>query len=227
MITFAGIACGFVTLVKTRREGKEGMSCIFVESDRPGIDIKPLSGFGWRATKWGNIIFNNVEVPAENLIGNENEALKMLEATVQEQRALTGLIALGTAKEALEEAMEYAKLRKVFGKPIGKFEDIQFRIATNFALLEAARLVCYKALNLIDKGSKEATVWAAMANLLGGDIAFRVVNDAMDIHGGYGYSRDLPFERYLRDIKAVQIANGTLKMTIARELLGKEFLPYV
>jgi alkylation response protein AidB-like acyl-CoA dehydrogenase len=150
----------------------------------------------------------------------------MLKGTIQEQRALTGLIALGTAKEALEEAMDYAKIRKVFGRPIGKFEDVQFKIATDFALLEAVRLVCYKALSLIEKGSKEASIWAAMANLLGGDMAFKVVNDAMDIHGGHGYSKELPFERYLRDVKAVQIANATLKMTIAKELLGEEFLPY-
>ena len=227
MITFAEVAKGFVVLVKTDEESKEGISCIFVEAKRPGIDIQRLQGFGWRATTWGNIAFSDVEVPAINLIGEENNALPMLKGTVQEQRALAGLIALGTAKEALEEAVNYAKTRKVFGKPLGKFEGIQFRLADDFTLLEAARLVCYKALHLIEKNAEEANVWAAMANLMGGETAYQVVNNAMDVYGGLGYSRELPFERFLRDVKAIQIANATLKMEIGQGLLGKGFFPYI
>ena len=226
MITFAEVAQGYAVLVKTDVECREGITCIFIEANRPGIDIQRLQGFGWRATKWGNIAFDDVKVPAENLIGEENNALTMLKGTVQEQRALTGIIALGTAKQALEEAVNYAKTRKVFGKPLGKFEGIQFRLADDFTLLEAGRLVCYKALDLIDKNADEATVWAAMANLIGGETAYQVVNNAIDVYGGLGYSRELPLERYLRDVKATQIANATLKMEIGQGLLGKEFLPY-
>lgn len=226
MITFAEVAQGFVVLVKTESESGDGISCIFVEANRPGIDIQRLQGFGWRATKWGNVAFDDVRVPAENLIGEENNALSMLKSTVQEQRALTGLIALGTAKEALDEAIRYSKTRKAFGKPLGKFEGIQFRLAEDFTSLEAARLVCYKALSLIEKNADEAPVWAAMANLIGGEVAVKVVNHAMDVYGGLGYSRELPLERYLRDVKATQIANATLKIEIGRGLLGKEFLPY-
>jgi cyclohexanecarboxyl-CoA dehydrogenase len=226
MITFAGIAQGFVTLVKTDEKSREGISCIFVEANRPGIDIQQLQGFGWRATKWGNIAFSDVQVPAENLIGEKNSALSMLKPTVQEQRALTGLIALGTAKQALGEAIEYAKIRKVFGKPLGKFEGIQFKLVEDFTQIEAARMTCFQALHLIQKGAAEASTWAAMANLIGGETGFKVVNDAMDVYGGLGYSRELPLERYLRDIKAIQIASATLKMEIGRGILGKEFLPY-
>jgi alkylation response protein AidB-like acyl-CoA dehydrogenase len=226
MITFAEVAQGFVVLVKTQTESREGISCIFIEANRPGIDIQHLEGFGWRATKWGSIAFNDVRVPAENLIGKENDALSMLKNTVQEQRALTGLIALGTAKEALDEAIKYAKMRKVFGKPLGKFEGIQFRLAEDFTALEAARLLCYKALFLIEKNVDEASVWAAMANLIGGEAAYKVVNNAMDVYGGLGYSKELPLERYLRDVKATQIANATLKIEIGQGLFGKEFLPY-
>src|SRR4030043_1767322 len=225
MITFAEVAQGFVVLVKTDVKSREGISCIFVEANRPGIDIQRLQGFGWRATKWGNIALSDVQVPAENLIGEKNHALSMLKKTVQEQRALTGLIALGTAKEALDEAIKYAKMRKVFGKPLGKFEGIQFRLAEDFTALEAARLLCYKALFLIEENADEATVWAAMANLMGGETAYQVVNNAMDVYGGLGYSKELPFERYLRDVKATQIANATLKMEIGRGLFGKEFSP--
>jgi alkylation response protein AidB-like acyl-CoA dehydrogenase len=223
MITFAEIAQGFVVLAKTDPEIRDGMSCIFVEKDRPGVDIQRLQGFGWRGTKWGNVAFNDVTVPVENLIGEKNKALSMLKSTVQEQRALTGLIALGTAKEALEEAVKYAKIRKVFGNPLGKFEGIQFRLAEDFTSLEAARLVCYQALFLIERNADEAPVWAAMANLTGGETAYKVINDAMDVYGGLGYSKDLPFERYLRDVKATQLANATLKMEIGRGLFGKEF----
>jgi len=226
MITFAGVAQGFIILVKTEMEEREGISCVFVEGDRPGIDIQRLQGFGWRASQWGNVAFNEVKVPVENLIGERNNALSMLEATVQEQRALTGLIALGTAREALEEAVKYAKIRKVFGKPLGKFEGIQFRLAEDHTSLEAARLLCYQALSLIEKKADEASVWAAMANLMGGETAYKVVNNAMDVYGGLGYSRELPFERHLRDVKAMQIANATLKIEIGQDLFGKEFLPY-
>jgi len=225
MITFAEVAQGFVVLVKTDADNREGMSCIFIEAGRPGMEFQRLQGFGWKATTWGNIAFDNVKVPVEHLIGEKNNALAMLKGTVQEQRALTGIIALGTAKEALEEAVNYAKNRKVFGKPLGKFEGIQFRLADDFTSLEAARLVGYKALYLIDKNAEEATVWAAMTNLIGGETAYRVVNDAMDVYGGVGYSRELPLERYLRDVKATQIANATLKMEIGQGLFGKEFLP--
>jgi len=225
MITFAGVAHGYIVLVKTEMEGVEGISSIFIERDRPGIDIQRLQGFGWRASQWGNVAFIEVKVPVENLIGERNNALSMLKATVQEQRALTGLIALGTAREAFEEAVKYAKIRKVFGKPLGKFEGIQFRLAEDHTSLEAARLLCYQALSLIEKKADEASVWAAMANLIGGETAFRVVNNAMDVYGGLGYSRELPFERHLRDVKAMQIANATLKMEIGQGLFGKEYLP--
>ena len=226
MVTFAGVAHGYVVLVKTEVEGVEGISSIFIEGDRPRIDIQQLQGFGWRASQWGNVAFNEVKVPIENLIGERNNALSMLKTTVQEQRVLTGLIALGTAREALEEAVKYAKIRKVFGKPLGKLEGIQFRLAEDHTSLEAARLLCYQALSLIEKKADEASVWAAMANLIGGETAYRVVNNAMDVYGGLGYSRELPFERHLRDVKAMQIANATLKIEIGQGLFGKEFLPY-
>jgi alkylation response protein AidB-like acyl-CoA dehydrogenase len=225
MVTFARVAHGFIILVRTEIEEREGISCLFVESDRPGIDIQRLQGFGWRATSWGNVAFNEVRVPIENLIGEKGNALFMLKETVQEQRALTGLIALGTARQALEEAVNYAKIRRVFGKPLGKFEGIQFRLAEDHTSLEAARLLCYQALSLIEKKTEDASVWAAMANLIGGETAYRVVNNAMDVYGGLGYSRELPFERHLRDVKAMQIANATLKIEIGKGLFGKEFLP--
>ena len=226
MITFAEVARGFVVLTKIDEESTEGISCIFVEADRPGIDIQRLQGFGWRATKWGNVAFSDVQVPAENLIGEKNHALSMLKPTVQEQRALTGLIALGTARQALTEAVEYAKIRNVFGKPLGKFEGIQFKLAENYTRLEAARLTCFQTLHLIQKNAAEASVWAAMANLIGGETAYQIVNDSMDVYGGLGYSREIPMERYLRDVKAIQIASATLKIEIGKGIFGKEFIPY-
>ena len=226
MVTFAGVSHGFIVLAKTAKGREEGISCIFVERDRRGIDIQRLQGFGWRASQWGNVSFNEVNIPVGNLIGEKNHALSMLKETVQEQRSLTGLIALGTAREALEEAVKYAKIRKVFGKPLGKFEGIQFRLAEDHTSLEAARLLCYQALSLIEKKADDAYVWAAMANLIGGETAYRVVNNAMDVYGGLGYSRELPFERHLRDVKAMQIANATLKIEIGKGLFGEGFLPY-
>ncbi|MCX8116935.1 MAG: acyl-CoA/acyl-ACP dehydrogenase [Desulfobacterota bacterium] len=224
MVTFAGVAQGFIVLAKT--EAKEGISCFFIERDRNRIDIQRLEGFGWRGTQWGNVAFQQVEIPHGNLIGEEGSALLMLKRTVQEQRSLTGLIALGTARQALEDAVNYAKVRKVFGKPLGKFEGIQFRLAEDRTSLEAARLLCFQALSMIERGTEEASVWAAMANLLGGEVAYRVVDHAMDVFGGMGYSRELPLERYLRDVKAMQIASATLKIEIGQGLFGRAFLPH-
>lgn len=226
MVTFAGVAHGFIVLAKTPEGREEGISCFFIERDRSGIDIQQIQGFGWRATKWGNVALNEVNVPVEHLIGERDNALSMLKTTVQEQRALTGLIALGTARQALEEAVKYAKIRKVFGKPLGKFEGIQFRLAEDYTSLEAARLLCYQAISFIEQKADEASGWAAMANLIGGETAYKVVNNAMDVYGGLGYSRELPFERHLRDVKAMQIANATLKMEIGKGLFGEAFLPY-
>ncbi|MBN2568162.1 MAG: acyl-CoA/acyl-ACP dehydrogenase [Deltaproteobacteria bacterium] len=226
MITFAGVASAFIVLVRTDTKHGKGISCILIESNSPHIDIQELKGFGWKATKWGNAAFSEVEVPLENLVGELNNALPMLKSTVQRQRALTGLIALGTAAETLDEAVKYAKIREVFGKPLGKFEGIQFTLAEDYALLQSARLVCYQALSLIEKGNAKASQWAAMANLMGGETAYKIVNDAMDVYGGMGYTEDLPFERSLRDIKATQIANATLKIEIGRALFGKDFFPY-
>jgi alkylation response protein AidB-like acyl-CoA dehydrogenase len=225
MITFAPVSRAFIVLVRTGSE-HGGISCVLIEADRSGIDVQQLHGFGWRATQWGNVVFDEVAVPAGNLIGEEGQALSMLKKTVQEQRALTGIIALGTAKQALEEAVKYARVRKVYGKPLGKFEAIQFRLAEDFTAVESARLLCYQALHLIEKNAEDASVWAAMANLIGGETAFRVVNNAMDTFGGLGYSRELPLERYLRDVKAVQIANATLKIEIGQGLFGRDFAPY-
>ncbi|MBI4333831.1 MAG: acyl-CoA/acyl-ACP dehydrogenase [Chloroflexi bacterium] len=225
MITFAGVARGILALVRTP-SGKEGISCILIEAGAPGVSVVPLQSSGWKATGWGNISFDGVMAPAGNLTGPEGSALTMLKSTVQEQRALTGLIALGAASQALQEAIDYARIRKVFGKPLAKFEGIQFRMADDFSLLEASRLVCYKALYLIEKGAGEASTWAAMANLMGGETAFKVVNDAMDVFGGLGYSKELPVERYLRDVKGVQLASATLKIEIGRGLFGDEFVPY-
>ncbi|MBI2934266.1 MAG: acyl-CoA dehydrogenase family protein [Chloroflexi bacterium] len=225
MITSAVVAAGIIALVKTDPTG-EGISIVFVEAGRPGITIHPLPGFGWRATRWGNISFDGVKVPVGNLIGEEGNALNMLKGTVQEQRALTGLVALGAAQQAVEEAVDYARIRRVFGKPLAKFEGIQFKLAEDFASIEASRLVCYKALYLIEKKARDASMWAAMANLMGGETAYKAVNDAMDVFGGSGYSRELRMERYLRDIKGVQLASATLKIEIGRGLFGEEFVPY-
>ena len=136
------------------------------------------------------------------------------------------VVVAGAAEEALRGAVEYAKIRKVFGKPLAKFEGIQFRIADDFSLLEASKLVCYKALYLIERKVEGASIWAAMANLMGGEAAFKAVNDAMDVFGGLGYSKELPVERYLRDIKGVQLANATLKFEIGRGIFGEGFFPY-
>jgi cyclohexanecarboxyl-CoA dehydrogenase len=219
----------FMVLCKTQPEaGARGISMILVEMDQPGVDRYYFKTLGWRTDSLGGFTLKDVHVPTSNLVGQENFGFVYTMLTFDYARVLLSLWCLGHAQASLDGAIEYARQRKAFGQPIGKFESVQFRLAEDHTLLEAARLLCYKTLWMRDRGlpaSKEC----AMAKWWVPQVAFQVVNNAIQVHGAIGYTTEYPDEWRLRQVRGAWIADGTpdiMKIIIARELLGKEFIPY-
>ncbi len=203
-------------------ERHKGMSTFIVEKDFPGFRLgKKENKMGLRASNTQELIFEDCEVPAENLIGNEGDGFKLAVMTLDEGRIGIGALALGIAQGALDHALRYANERTQFGKPIGHFQAIQFLLADMGTEVQAARHLVYDAARLKDAG-KPFTKEAAMAKLYASEVGTRTANRAIQIHGGYGYIRDYPVERFYRDAKLMEIGEGTSeiqRLVIARRLL--------
>jgi len=205
-------------------ERHKGMSTFIVEKNFPGFKLgKAENKMGLRASNTQEIIFEDCEVPAENLIGHEGDGFKLAVMTLDEGRIGIGALALGIAQGALDHALKYAKERTQFGKPIGYFQGIQFMLADMGTEVQAARHLVYHAARLKDAG-KPFTKEAAMAKLYASEVGTRTANRAIQIHGGYGYTQDYPVERFYRDAKLMEIGEGTSeiqRLVIARRLLAE------
>jgi isovaleryl-CoA dehydrogenase len=179
-----------------------------------------------RASPTGELVFANVKVPAANRVGGEGESVKMMMRNLDIERITISGISLGCARGAIEVATQYSKERKQFGKPIGSFQQIQERLTEAAAWYEACRALTYQAAKTWDLGlmtGKEASMMAAKAKLQSAQMATQVCLDAIQILGGYGYTREFPVERYMRDAKLMEIGAGTneiLRLIIARQMLG-------
>jgi acyl-CoA dehydrogenase len=198
---------------------------IIVETDRPGFGAIKLTGkLGIRASDTAEIRFSDVRVPKENLIGErEGEGFPQIMQLFNINRVIAASQGVGVAQGALDMAIKHVKQRKQFGQPIGTFQAIQFKIAEMATLVEAARALTYKAGWMLDHGKVDPKL-ISMAKWIAGEVGVRVANDALQLHGGYGYMADYDIERFYRDAKIVEIYEGTKeieKNTIARELLGK------
>ncbi len=198
---------------------------IMVEADRPGFGALKITGkLGIRASDTAEIRLSNVRVPKENLIGEgEGEGFSQIMQLFNINRVIAASQGVGVAQGALDKAVKYVKQRKQFGHPIGAFQAIQFKIAEMATWIEAARALTYKAGWMIDHGKVDPKL-ISMAKWLAGEVGVKVANDALQLHGGYGYIADYDIERFYRDAKIVEIYEGTKeieKNTIARELLGK------
>ncbi len=218
-----------LTYVKTD-PGKRarGVSAFVLPLDTPGVKRYRLKGMGLRGSSWGGFTMSDVRIPKDMLVGEENKGFYYLMSGLDFERALIALRCLGTAQSAIEDAVEYAKNRIVFGKSLAKYEEIQFRTVEMYTCMEAARLLAYKALWMMDQGVR-ATKWASMAKWFGSEIAFKAINWSIQVHGALGYSREHPEEKRLRDVRALTLGGGTTEVTkivISRELFGKEYLPY-
>jgi butyryl-CoA dehydrogenase len=224
-ITSGAIADVVTCTAKTNPEaGTRGISCFLVEKGLPGfIPGKNEPKMGLKGSVTSALSFQNCRVPAENLLGQEGEGFRQMLITLDAGRISIGAMALGLAQAAFDEATRYARERVQFGKPIGKFEAIQWMIADMATEIDAARMMIYRAAAMKDAG-KPFSKEAAMAKLFASEVAERAACKALQIHGGYGYSREYAVERIYRDQRLCSIGEGTSeiqRLVIAREILGK------
>jgi len=222
-ITNAGEAEIYVVFASTdRTKGHKGLSAFIVEKGTPGFSFgKKEKKLGIRSSITMELIFENCRIPKENLLGREGEGFKIAMATLDGGRIGIAAQALGIAQGALEQAVNYSKERQQFGQPISNFQAIQFKLADMATRVEASRLLVYKAAHLEDQGQPYSKA-AAMAKLFASETAMEVTTEAVQIFGGYGYSREYPVERMMRDAKITQIYEGTSevqRMVIAAGLL--------
>jgi alkylation response protein AidB-like acyl-CoA dehydrogenase len=212
--------------VTDKSKDSHGISAFILEKGMPGFKPgKKENKLGMRASDTSEVIFSDCRVPTENLLGPEGEgfisSLKILDGG----RISIAALALGMAQGALEAATNYAKQRKQFRQPISEFQAIQFKLADMATQVEAARLLVYQAAWLADQKDVRFTRESSMAKLFASEVAVRVANECVQIHGGYGFIKDYPAEKYYRDVKLCTIGEGTSeiqKLVIARQLLGKK-----
>jgi alkylation response protein AidB-like acyl-CoA dehydrogenase len=226
-ITNLGVADFYVVFAVTDPEAghSRGISCFVVEADRPGFSVGKLEHkLGIRGSPTGQPIFDDVRVPAENLIGNEGEGFKVAMATLDRSRLGVAAQALGIAQGATDYAAAYAQERRQFGKPIASFQAIQFKLADMETQCAAGRELLYKACAKVDRAEPDMGKFSAMAKLFCSDAAMAITVEAVQVLGGYGYVKEYPVERYLRDAKITQIYEGTneiQRLVIARTLAGR------
>jgi alkylation response protein AidB-like acyl-CoA dehydrogenase len=206
-------------------KGSSGISAFIIEKGTPGFKPgKKENKLGLRASDTSEVIFTDCRIPAENLLGKRGDGFKNSLAILDGGRISIAALGLGMAQGAYEAAAKYAKQRKQFGRPIGDFQAIQFKLADMATEIEAARLLTYRAAWLADRGDVRYTKESAVAKLFAGEVAVRVANESVQIHGGYGFIKDYPAEKFYRDVKLCTIGEGTSeiqRLVIARHLLGK------
>jgi len=204
----AEIYCVFAMTDKTR--GARGCSCFIVEKGTPGFNFgKKENKMGIRASATRELIFEDCIVPAENLIGREGMGFIIAMKVFDKSRPMVGAQAVGVARGAFETAIAYSKQRQQFGKPISSFQAIQFMLADMATEIEAARALVYQTARLIDSGAKDYSKESAMCKYFASDVAMKVTTDAVQVLGGYGYMKEYPVEKMMRDAKILQIYEGT------------------
>lgn len=213
----------YAVMVRTGAEGPKGISCVLVEKDTPGLSFGlPERKLGWNSSPTAQVIFDNVRVPVENLVGNEGDGFKFAMAGLDGGRINIGACSLGGAQRCLDEAVQYVKDRSQFGQPIAAFQNTQFQLADMATDLEAARALLYLAAAKVSEGAPDKSKFSAMAKKLASDSGSEIVDKALQMFGGYGYLKDYPIERFWRDLRVHRILEGTnevMRMIIGRDLL--------
>ncbi|MCK4756961.1 MAG: acyl-CoA/acyl-ACP dehydrogenase [Thermoplasmata archaeon] len=227
---------GHVTLARMTEDlGTRGMNLFYLPLDASGISTTLIGEMGRDGISFGGFNIDNVEIPAHYLIGEENKGFYIIHEGYELARGLIGLVCAGTALKSLENGMAYIKERKAFGKPIGKYEGIQFKLAEHYVKMQALRDLSYKALWTYDQEAQgkasrfDVSMAMAMAKSVASEWAFAAINDVMQWQGAFGYSTECPDQKALRGVRSFSLAEGSaeiMKLIIARELLGKEFLAY-
>ena len=212
-----------VIAVTDPEKGHRGQTAFIVEQGTPGFTVgKSEEKRGIRSSVTNQLIFDGCEVPQENILGSPGQGFYIALGLLDRSRIGIGAQAVGIARGAFDEAVKYSKEREQFGQLISSFQAIQFMLADMAAGIEAARLLVYQAARQVDSGEKEITVPGAMAKLFASDMAMQVTTDAVQVFGGYGYSKEYPVEKMMRDAKVTQIYEGTnqiQRVVIASKLL--------
>ena len=213
----------YVVMVRTGEDGPKGISCVVVENGTPGLSFGAQEKkMGWKSQPTSAVIFDNCRIPVANRIGKEGEGFKIAMMGLDGGRLNIGACSLGGARACLEKAIAYTKERKQFGQAIADFQATQFKLADMATDLEAARLMIRSAAVAVNEKLPGATTKAAMAKRFATDVCFNIVNDALQLHGGYGYIKEYPIERFLRDLRVHQILEGTneiMRVIISRQIL--------
>ena len=222
-ISGAGVSDLYVVMVRTGEDGPKGISTVVVEKGAAGLSFgAPERKMGWNAQPTAIVNFDNVRVPVSSRVGGEGQGFSFAMAGLDGGRVNIASCSLGGARLALETARDYLKTRKQFGKALAEFQALQFRLADMATELDAARLMVWRAAAALDAKDPKATQYCAMAKRFATDAGFEVANQALQLHGGYGYLRDYPLERIVRDLRVHQILEGTneiMRLITARELL--------
>jgi hypothetical protein len=223
-ISGGGVSDIYVCMVRTGDTGPKGISCIVVEKGTPGLSFGAREKkLGWKSQPTAMVNFTDCRVPAENLIGREGDGFKIAMAGLDGGRLNIAACSIGGAQFCLDRTLDYMRERKQFGSRLSDFQALRFRVADYATELEAARLMVRRAAVAVGGGEPGATRLAAMAKRLATDAGFEVVNGCLQLHGGYGYLRDHPIERVLRDVRVHQILEGTnevMRLIVSRDLLG-------
>ena len=222
-ISGSGVNDIYVVMVRTADNGAKGVSCLVVEAGTPGMSHgAPERKLGWNASPTAQLIFDDCRVPVANRVGAEGDGFRFAMAGLDGGRLNIGACSLGGAQRCLDEAIVYVKERKQFGQPIGDFQNTQFTLADMATDLEAARALLYLAAAKVNANAPDKTRFSAMAKRLATDSGSKIVNDALQLFGGYGYLKDYPIERFWRDLRVHSILEGTnqvMRMIVGRDLL--------
>ena len=214
----------FAVMCRTGEDGANGVSCVLIEKETKGLSFgKQEKKMGWNSQHTSTVNFDNCEIPIDNIVGNEGDGFKIAMKGLDGGRVNIAACSLGGARAALEASLSYASDRKQFGKSIDQFQATQFKLADMATELEASRLMVLRAAASLDSKDTQATKYCAMAKRFATDICSDICNEALQIHGGYGYLKDFPLERLVRDLRVHQILEGTneiMRVIISRKLKG-------
>jgi len=214
----------YVCMVRTGDAGPRGVSCVVVEKGTPGLSFGAQERkMGWHSQPTSMVQFDDCRVPVSNRIGAEGEGFKIAMSGLDGGRLNIGACSLGGAKRCLDETVAYVKERKQFGQAIADFQNTHFKLAEMATKLAAARALLYQAARKVSEDAPDKTASAAMAKLFATEAGSEIANQALQLHGGYGYLQDYPIERYLRDLRVHEILEGTneiMRVIIGRDILG-------
>lgn len=224
-ISGAGDSDVYVVMARTGEDGPKGVSTFVVPKDAPGLSFgPPEEKMGWHMQPTRQVVFEDCKVPAENLLSGEGAGFRIAMAGLDGGRLNIAACSLGGAQAALDKALNYAGDRIAFGKPINQFQALQFKLADMETELQASRIMLYAAAAKLDRKAHDAGKWSAMAKRFVTDTCFDIANEALQIHGGYGYLHEYGVEKLVRDLRVHQILEGTneiMRVIVARHLIGR------